>query len=284
MTAATPAWDPAQYRRFEAERERAAMDLLQRVPADLALCEVWDLGCGPGRHTALLKHRHPGARVHGLDSSEAMLAQARSLDVGVDWRLGDIAGWRPERPVDLIFANASLQWLPDHARLFPGLADALAPGGVLAVQMPMAWESRHHAILRAVAAGGPWAGRLGGVHTITPLLAAEAYYDVLSPACGEIDLWSTTYLHALQGADPVLEGDGLATLSDGAGGRRRYAGGFSFRARRRAFGGVSRTSGRSHPAAVSASVPDGAEALSGARRRNRVTGRSRPSRACFMAR
>ena len=205
MTAATPAWDPAQYRRFEAERERAAMDLLQRVPADLALCEVWDLGCGPGRHTALLKQRHPRARVHGLDSSEAMLAQARSLDAGVDWRLGDIAGWTPERPVDLIFANASLQWLPDHARLFPGLADALAPGGVLAVQMPMAWESRHHAILRAVAAGGPWAGRLGGVHTIAPLLAAEAYYDVLSPACGEIDLWSTTYLHALQGADPVLE-------------------------------------------------------------------------------
>ena len=205
MTTAPPAWDPAQYRRFETERERAAQDLLARIPDEPAPTEVWDLGCGEGRQAALLKHRHPQARVHGLDSSEAMLEQARRLDADIDWRRGDIARWTPERGVDLILANASLQWLPDHATLFPQLAAALAPGGVLAVQMPMAWESRHHETLRAVAAEGPWASRLSGVDTIGPLLTAEAYYDALSGVCGEIDIWSTTYLHALEGADPVLE-------------------------------------------------------------------------------
>lgn len=205
MTATLPVWDPGQYRRFEAERDRPALDLLLRLPDDLRPCEIWDLGCGTGQHAALLKRRHPEARVHGLDASAAMLAQARELGADIDWREGDIAGWRPEGPADLILANASLQWLPDHKTLLARLADALAPGGVLAVQMPMAHESRHHGIMRAVAAEAPWAARLAGVDTIGPLLTAEAYYDSLSEACEQVDIWSTTYLHALAGEAAVLE-------------------------------------------------------------------------------
>lgn len=205
MTAAQPAWDPGQYRRFEAERDRAALDLLVRLPEGLEPREIWDLGCGAGQHAALLKRRYPHAQVHGLDSSEAMLAQAGRLNADVDWRQGDIAGWSPDRPVDLILANASLQWLPDHAALLPRLAQTLAPGGVLAVQMPMAWESRHHGILRAVSTEGAWADRLRDVDAIAPLLPPEACYEALSEVCDEIDIWSTTYLHALEGEDAVLE-------------------------------------------------------------------------------
>ncbi|MBB4082523.1 trans-aconitate 2-methyltransferase [Brevundimonas lenta] len=205
MTDSSPAWDPTQYSRFEAERDRAALDLLLRVPGDLEPREIWDLGCGTGQHAALLKRRHPGARVHGLDSSPAMLKQARELSVDVDWRAGDIGSWSADWPVDLIFANASLQWLPDHEGLLPRLTAALASGGVLAAQMPLAHESRQHTLMRAVAADGPWAARLESVNTIRPLLAVERYYDLLAPACRDIDIWSTTYLHVLNGADAVLE-------------------------------------------------------------------------------
>lgn len=200
-----PVWDPEQYRRFEAERDRAALDLLLRLPGDLEPREVWDLGCGAGQHAALLKRRHPAAAVHGLDSSADMLARARALGAGVDWRQGDIAGWSPDAPADLVLANASLHWLPDHPGLLRRLVGALAPGGVLAVQMPMAHETRHHALMRAVAAEGPWAGALETVATIAPLLTPEAYYAVLAEDCEDIDIWSTTYLHALTGRDPVLE-------------------------------------------------------------------------------
>lgn len=200
-----PRWDPAQYSRFEAQRDRAALDLLVRLPEDLAPSEVWDLGCGTGQHAALLKRRHPHANVHGLDSSAAMLDQARALSDEVDWSLGDIATWTPGRPVDLILANASLQWLPDHAELFARLAGALAPGGLLTVQMPMAWETRHHTIMRETAAVGPWAAALAGVDTIAPLLPAEVYYEALAPLCGDIDIWATTYLHVLAGENAVLE-------------------------------------------------------------------------------
>ena len=205
MTDTRPAWDPLQYSRFERERDRAAHDLLASLPDDLAPSEIWDLGCGAGQHAVALKRRWPAARVHGLDSSAAMLEQARGRDADVDWRLGDIAGWAPGTPVDLIFANASLQWLAGHEALLRRLAAFLAPGGVLAVQMPMAFETRHHRLMREVAAEGPWAEALEGVGRIGPLLEAEAYYGVLAEACGEADVWSTTYLQALTGADAVLE-------------------------------------------------------------------------------
>ncbi|KQY75288.1 hypothetical protein ASD25_12125 [Brevundimonas sp. Root1423] len=198
-------WDPLQYQRFEAERDRAAQDLLARLPADLHPREIWDLGCGAGQHAIQLKRRRPEARVHGLDSSAAMLEQARTAGPDVDWRLGDLADWRPELLADLIFANASLQWVPDHATLFPRLAQALTPGGVIAVQMPMAHESLQHTLMRETAGAGPWAGLLTGVGTIRPLLSADVYYDLLARECAHVDIWSTRYLHVLGGPDPVLE-------------------------------------------------------------------------------
>ena len=203
MTA--PKWDPAQYSRFEAQRDRAALDLLDRLPEDISPREIWDLGCGTGQHAALLKRRHPEANVHGMDSSAAMLDQARALSDDVDWSLGDIATWAPDRPVDLIFANASLQWAPDHAALFRRLIEALAPGGVLAVQMPLSWDTLHHRLMRETVAEEPWVSRFADVTARVQVMSPEAYYDVLAPLCDDVDIWSTTYLHVLAGENAVLE-------------------------------------------------------------------------------
>lgn len=202
--AETVQWDPDRYGLFGAERDRAALDLLVRLPGDLDPRDIWDLGCGDGHHASLLKRRYPAAEVHGLELSREMLAGARARDKTVHWHQGDIAGWSPGQPVDLIFANASLQWVGHHEALFPRLAGQLAPGGVLAVQMPMAFETRHHTLMREVAADGPWARALRPVATIAPLLPAEVYYDRLAAFSETVDIWSTTYLHALSGEDAVL--------------------------------------------------------------------------------
>ena len=205
MSNPPPAWDPQQYRRFEAERDRAALDLLLRLPGDLEPRVIVDLGCGAGQHAALLKRRHPAARVIGLDSSAPMLEQARALGADVEWVEADLATWAPDAPVDLIFANASLQWLPDHEGLLRRLTGLLAPGGVIAAQMPLAWDTLHHRTMRAVMANGPWAERLSDRETIQALLSPQAYYEVLAEDCEAVDIWSTTYLHALTGPDAVLE-------------------------------------------------------------------------------
>jgi len=220
MTDAAPVWDPGQYGKFDGERDRAALDLLQRLPEGLDPREIWDLGCGAGQHAALLKRRYPAAVVHGLDSSAAMLAEAARRDAVIDWVRGDIAGWSPARPADLIFSNAALHWLPDHRGLLTRLVSALAPGGVLAVQMPMAHETRHHGLLRAVAGEGPWAEALATVPRMAALLPTETYYDVLAAGTGSVDIWATSYLHALTGPDAVLEwmkGTGLRPYLDALG-------------------------------------------------------------------
>jgi trans-aconitate 2-methyltransferase len=161
-------WNPEVYALYREYRERPALDLLTRLPANLTALSIWDLGCGPGAQAALLAERFPQARVTGLDSSPQMLEQARKRDARVDWRLGDIAGFAPDVPADLIYTNAALQWLGDHATLFPHLASTLAPGGVLACQMPVVQGVAWRESLDEIVAAGAWSARLSAVEGVQP--------------------------------------------------------------------------------------------------------------------
>jgi trans-aconitate 2-methyltransferase len=198
-------WDPDVYALYRGYRERPALDLLTAIPPDLAPHEIWDLGCGLGEQAALLAARHPEARVRGLDSSPDMLERAKALPTRVEWVLGEIDDFSPDAPVDLIFTNAALQWVDDHASLIPNLATSLAPGGVLAVQMPVADGLGWRASLLEIAAEGPWAKRFTGVEGVRAALDPQDYYGWLAPFCPEIDIWTTTYLHALHGQDPIVD-------------------------------------------------------------------------------
>lgn len=198
-------WDPDIYALYKVYRERPALDLLTAVPRDLSPSEIWDLGCGLGEQAALLSLRHPEAVVHGVDSSPDMLERARGLGARVDWVLGDIASFDPPLPPDLIFTNAALQWVDDHAALFPRLAASLAPRGVLACQMPVVSDMAWRETLAEVAASGPWAERLRAAERVRPTHDARDYYGWLAEICPEVDIWTTTYLHALHGQDPIVD-------------------------------------------------------------------------------
>ncbi|HJV40732.1 methyltransferase domain-containing protein [Caulobacter sp.] len=198
-------WDPDIYVLYRRYRERPAFDLLAALPEDLDPREIWDLGCGPGEQAAFLAARYPQARVRGLDSSPEMLSRARALPARVEWVQGDIEGFAPETPADLLFSNAALHWLDDHETLIPRLAGMLAPGGVLAVQIPVVEDLGWRASLTEIAETGPWAERLRGVVGVRAANAPEDYYAWLAPLCPEMDIWTTTYLHALRGEDPIVE-------------------------------------------------------------------------------
>ena len=79
---------------------------------------------------------------------------------------GDIAAWHGPERYDVIVANASLPWVPDHAALLPALMRRLAPGGQLAVQMPDNLDEPVHRLMRKVAAEGPWAGQLASAGAV----------------------------------------------------------------------------------------------------------------------
>lgn len=190
-------WDPDLYTRYEDERTRPASDLLARVPLDSA-ASIIDLGCGPGNSTSLLIDRFPSAALLGIDSSRAMVEAAKKRLPAARFEVADIATWTPAGPVDLLFANAVLQWLPDHAGLLPRLLQWLRPGGVLAVQMPDNLDEASHRAMRTVAAKPAWRSRLNSARAERIALAPMAeFYDVLSRQGASVDVWRTVYNHAL---------------------------------------------------------------------------------------
>ena len=144
-------WDPSQYLKFTDHRLRPALELLQRVPLTSPKV-VYDLGCGSGNVTRMIADQWPTADVYGLDHSQEMLEQAAVERSPVHWLEADVRHWEPNEPPDLMFSNATLQWVDGHHDLFPRLMGFLNSGGCLAVQMPLSWSMPSHRLMREVLA------------------------------------------------------------------------------------------------------------------------------------
>ena len=198
-------WSARQYLKFEDERTRPPRDLLAQVPLREPR-RVVDLGCGPGNSTELLVERFPGAQMMGLDGSPDMLRQARARLPAVTFLEADLATWTPAEPADLLFANAVIQWVPDHPAVLQRLLQALPPGGVLAVQMPDNTSEPALALMREVGATGPWAAKLASANAARDDLPAPGdYYNFLRPLCSRLDIWHTVYNHVITGPDGIVE-------------------------------------------------------------------------------
>ena len=73
-----------------------------------------------------------------------MLEEARNALPECHFVESDIRHYKPAQPLSLIYANASLQWIPDHYTLLPHLVSLLRLNGVLAIQMPDNWLEPTH--------------------------------------------------------------------------------------------------------------------------------------------
>jgi len=197
-------WSARQYLKFEDERTRPPRDLLAQVPLQRPRLVV-DLGCGPGNSTELLLERFPQSEVIGLDSSPDMLLKARERLPDCAFIEADIASWIPAPQTDLLFANAALQWVPDHQQVLRRLLEALPEGGVLAAQMPDNTHEPANALQREVAAHGSWAKELAAAVPRADLMPPEAYYDMLKPACSRIDIWHSVYNHVMATPQAIVE-------------------------------------------------------------------------------
>jgi trans-aconitate 2-methyltransferase len=170
-------WNPNQYLKFAAERTQPCRDLAARIAVSSPR-RVIDLGCGPGNSSAVLIDHWPDAEFTGLDSSAEMIDRARREYPRQHWIAGDIAEWAAasDGQFDVVFSNAAMQWVEDHAAVYPRLLSRVAPGGALAIQIP-GWH--HHEM--------------------------EFYYDTLAPVAARLDLWATEYLHVLADVEAIVE-------------------------------------------------------------------------------
>ncbi|MCF6320772.1 MAG: trans-aconitate 2-methyltransferase [Rhizobiaceae bacterium] len=198
-------WDPAQYLQFKKDRLRPAEELLGRIGIENPQLIV-DLGCGPGTTTRLLGEKFGAATLVGVDNSGEMIAKAQ-----VEYPRGEylhcaVEEWKPDKRVDLIFANAVLHWVPNHQELIVKFAKALNAGGALAIQMPDNLDEPSHRAIAQVAGSRRWKGLLAEqLSARTQLSTAGEYYDWLARDFEAVDIWRTTYCHVMPGHEHIVE-------------------------------------------------------------------------------
>lgn len=208
-------WSPEHYERFRAEREQPFWDLLALIDAQPG-GRVVDLGCGTGALTRELHLALGASETIGVDSSRSMLQRAAELDEpGLRFIDGDIASWAPSQPCDVVFSNAALQWLDDHERLFRGLVTFVAPGGVLAVQVPANYDHPSHTIAAAVALEEPFASATGGYRRVPSVLVPEAYAQMLYDlGLRSLHVRLQVYCHELESTADLIEWTRGTLLTD----------------------------------------------------------------------
>jgi len=204
-------WDPAQYNRFQREREQPFFDLLALVHRRPGM-RIVDLGCGTGTLTRTLHEQLAAHETIGLDRSDSMLARSR-VEVqpeGLSFRTGTIESFvsqmSPLPTWDLIFSNAALHWVEDHETLIPRLAALLAPSGQIAFQVPAQHEDPTHTVAEELTTLEPFASAFGGWRRPQPVLTPDDYARLLY-RCGfgdpKVEL--IVYPHVLPGREDVVE-------------------------------------------------------------------------------
>jgi trans-aconitate 2-methyltransferase len=176
-------WSPEQYERFRSERQQPFDDLLtlcHPVPGG----RIVDLGCGTGDLTKVLHEEMQAEETIGIDSSASMLERAQGKHAavpGLSFEQGDIAAWLGE-DLDLVFANASLQWVDDHLNLLARMRTALGADGQLAFQVPANYRHPSHVLAHQVAIEPPFIDALDGNAPEDRgrfVLSPEVYADLL---------------------------------------------------------------------------------------------------------
>lgn len=182
------AWDTELYEAnhsFVWQRGEALVDLLQPLTGE----RILDLGCGTGHLTAKLAES--GADVLGIDSSPAMIGQARQNFPLLTFKLANASEMNYADEFDGIFSNAALHWMTDASTVAANMARALRPAGRLVFEM----------------------GGKGNIYTIEKTIV-----DTLQSRSSEPLVDRRNYFPSVAEYASVLEGYGfeirLATLFD----------------------------------------------------------------------
>jgi trans-aconitate 2-methyltransferase len=201
-----PTWDAKQYLTFNDQRTRPCRELAERVELDRP-GSIIDLGCGPGNSTAVLAQRWPDSSISGLDSSPEMIAAARKSDPARPFRVADISDWAngDGEIHDLVFSNAAIQWVNDHAAVLPRLMKHVAPGGAFAMQVPCNDDAPAHVIMREMAESPGWHSRFASGWHEWHIHEPFFYYDVLAPHAATLDVWVTEYIHIMENSEAIVQ-------------------------------------------------------------------------------
>ena len=199
-----PTWNAEHYLRYADERNQAAADLVSRIKLH-APKTIFDLGCGPGNSTQILRARWPHADIVGIDRSCEMIAAARQSFPDQNWLIADASAWHPTLPADLVYSNAALHWLPRHESLIPHLFSQVASGGAFAFQIPSRTYPTIRKLIHDLSDDEEWTERMAKARNALTLETPAFYYDVLSREATDINIWETEYFHVFESKDSIVD-------------------------------------------------------------------------------
>ncbi len=190
-------WDPDQYLKFKDERTQPSIDLVNKINIAYSPKNIVDIGCGPGNSSQVLLRRWPQAQLVGVDNSPAMIAKAKNDHPKQEWILSGADAFESTVEFDLIFSNATIQWIPDHESLFAKFINLLSGSGVIAMQVPQFQDMPLSQAIHSVSLSKRWGKKTAGCAKLFTYHDSHYYYDLLAAKMKRIDMWETDYIHVM---------------------------------------------------------------------------------------
>jgi len=197
-------WNPNLYLKFDKERTQPSIDLVSRIDIDHP-SKIIDIGCGPGNSTQVLVQRWPDSDIIGIDNSPAMIEKAKKDYPNQEWQLLDAGTDKIAGKFDIVFSNATIQWIPDHAKLLKKLHNILSDTGIMAIQIPLFWDMPLGKAISDIGENSRWNSETKGVTSLFTIHDPSFYYDILAEQFHSIEMWETQYVHILSSQLSILE-------------------------------------------------------------------------------
>jgi trans-aconitate 2-methyltransferase len=204
MITKKPDWNPDLYLKYNRERLQPSIDLVSRITVDRP-DTIIDIGCGPGNSTQILVQRWPEARIVGIDNSPSMIEKAKKDYPRQEWMLCDAGKDEIPGKFDIVFSNATIQWIPDHENVLKKFYNLLNENGLIAVQIPMFWDMPIGKSIAGIAESHRWSLSTKGVKELFTIHNYHFYYDHLSVLFKMVDIWETHYMHSMESHTSILE-------------------------------------------------------------------------------
>jgi trans-aconitate 2-methyltransferase len=134
-----------------------------------------------------------------------MIVAAQQAFPEQTWMRAEIGSWQPDHAIDVVYSNAALQWLPDHAGLIRRLFSWVADNGVFAFQIPSSNYASVRALVHELSYQSNWTQKMMAARKSLTIECPAFYYDTLCSEASRVDLWETEYNHVLESPDSIVD-------------------------------------------------------------------------------
>ena len=132
-------WNANDYAEHSTAQQKWARELIAKLHLQGSE-SILDIGCGDGKVTAEIATAVPKGSVLGVDNSRSMVELAQKKYPAdqfpnLNFQLADARCLQVKRQFEIVFSNATLHWVRNHAPVLDGIYRSLGPGGRILLQM-----------------------------------------------------------------------------------------------------------------------------------------------------